>query len=68
MGRHPVKHARTLKERMSLEAQRLREEAAALPPGREREEMLRKARRAEVGANIDQWLASPGLQPPRADP
>jgi hypothetical protein len=27
--------------------------------------MLRKARQAETGAHMTEWLGSPGLQPPR---
>jgi hypothetical protein len=29
-----------------------------------REALLRKARQAETAAHIDDWLRSPGLQPP----
>jgi hypothetical protein len=35
------------------------------PPGKEREELLRKARQAETASRIDEWLSSPGLQPPK---
>jgi len=44
---------------------RLREEAKTLPPGALREGKLRKARQAETAAHIDDWLRSPGLQPPK---
>jgi hypothetical protein len=42
----------------------LREEAKKLPHGPEREILLRKARQAETGSHLSEWLRSPGLQPP----
>jgi hypothetical protein len=47
------------------EAERLREQAKAVPPGIECDELLREARQADTAALIDEWLSSPGLQPPR---
>jgi hypothetical protein len=54
-----------LDERLAEEAKRLHEEALRLPPGPAREEALRRARRAETGSHISEWLRSPGLRPPR---
>jgi hypothetical protein len=45
-------------------AKEAREQAEKLPPGNEREALLRKAREAHVAANIDGWANSPGLRPP----
>jgi hypothetical protein len=56
--------ALSLEERLTAEAKRLREQAATLPPGPEREELIRKARLTETGAHINDWLTSPGLRPP----
>ena len=53
-----------LDERLRQHGVRLREEACALPPGIEREQLLRFARQAETAARVDQWLASPGLRKP----
>lgn len=53
-----------LETRLAAEAERLREEAKSLPPGAARDEMLRKARQAETGSQMSEWLRSPGLQPP----
>jgi hypothetical protein len=53
-----------LEARLAAEAERLREEADSLPPGAARDEMLRKARQAETGSQMSEWLRSPGLQPP----
>jgi len=50
--------------RLSEEAKRLRAEAKLLPPGAVRDEMIRRARRAEIASHINEWLASPGLRPP----
>ena len=55
----------SLEERLSEEAKRLRKEAKLLPPGAAREELLRKAREAETGSRLSEWLRSPGLQPPK---
>ena len=64
MKRRRFKQTTTLEERLAQEAQRLREEAKRLPHGAEREILLRKARQAETGSHISDWLRSPGLQPP----
>ena len=64
MKRRRFKQTTTLEERLAQEAQRLREEAKRLPHGPEREILLRKARQAETGSHISDWLRSPGLQPP----
>ncbi|WP_245003799.1 MULTISPECIES: hypothetical protein [Bradyrhizobium] len=53
-----------LEERLAEEAKRLREEARSLPPGPLQDDALRKARQAETGSHMSQWLRSPGLQPP----
>ena len=65
MLRRRLKQTKSLEERLSQEAKRLREEAKLLPPGAEREALLRKARQAETGAHVSKWLSSPGLQPPK---
>jgi hypothetical protein len=55
---------KSLEERLSEEAKRLRAEAKLLPPGAERDALIRKARQAETGSHMTEWLTSPGLQPP----
>jgi hypothetical protein len=54
----------SLESRLAEEAKRLREEAKLLPPGAVREAILRKARQAEIGSHMTEWLTSPGLRPP----
>jgi hypothetical protein len=62
--RRRFKQTTTLEDRLAQEAERLREEAKKLPHGPEREILLRKARQAETGSHMSEWLRSPGLQPP----
>nr|WP_084302888.1 MULTISPECIES: hypothetical protein [unclassified Bradyrhizobium] len=63
--RRRFKHTLSLEERLAREAERLREQAKKLPHGLERETLLRKARQAETGSHMSEWLTSPGLQPPK---
>ena len=60
MQRRRFKQTLSLEERLAEEAKRLREEAKSLPPGARREELLRKARQAETGSHMSEWLSSPG--------
>ena len=62
--RHRIKHEKTFQQRLAEEAHRLREAAQALSPGTAQELLLARARQAETAARVDQWLTSPGLQPP----
>jgi hypothetical protein len=64
MQRRRFKQSKSLEERLSEEAKRLRAEAKLLPPGAVRDEMIRKAQQAETGSRINEWLTSPGLRPP----
>jgi len=63
--RRRFKQTTTLEARLAMEARQLREEAARLPPGVERERLLRKARQNDTASHIGDWLRSPGLQTPR---
>jgi hypothetical protein len=46
------------------EAERDRAQAAGLPPGSERDALIRKARRTDTAAHIGEWASSPGLRSP----
>ncbi|GMO75861.1 MULTISPECIES: hypothetical protein [Bradyrhizobium] len=63
--RRRIKQTTSLEERLTEQALRLRDEAKSLPLGIERERAIRKARQAETGAHISEWLNSPGLQSPK---
>ena len=65
MQRRRFKQTLPLEERLRLQAEADRERAERLPPGREREELLVRARRADTASHLTDWLTSPGLQPPR---
>jgi hypothetical protein len=62
--RRRIDYTDALEEQLASEAKRLREEAKKLRPGAEREQLLRRARQAETGSQMSEWLHSPGLQPP----
>lgn len=64
MQRRRFKQVESLEERLAREAERLREHAALLPPGPVREAIVRKARQAETGAQVSEWLGSAGLRAP----
>lgn len=55
----------SFRDRLATFAQNAREEAARLPPGMERDDVLRKARQADTAAHLDDWANSPGLQAPK---
>ena len=63
--RRRFKQQLTLRDRLASWAQQAQERASVLPPGPEREALVRKARQAEVATHLDDWVRSPGLQPPR---
>lgn len=64
MERRRFKQSAPLDQRLLEQARRLRKEARGIPPGMERERILRLARQAETGAHMSEYLSSPGLQPP----
>jgi hypothetical protein len=64
MERRHFKQIKSVEEGLSEEAKRLRAEAKLLPPGTERDALIRKARQAEIASRMNEWLTSPGLQPP----
>lgn len=54
-----------LTDRLSAFIRAMRERAALIPPGPERDEMLKKAKRAEVAREMEDWANSSELQPPK---
>ena len=65
MQRRRFTHKDQLEERLAKEAKRLREKAKLLKPSAARDALIRRARQAETGAHISEWLRSPGLRPPQ---
>ena len=62
--RRRVKQQFSLEERLARESKAAREKARFLPPGRDREILLRRARQHELAASLSEWLRSPGLRRP----
>jgi hypothetical protein len=60
--RRSVPH--TFKEQIAAEKSRLKAQAANLPPGAQKDALLKKIRQLEIASHINEWLSSPGLQPP----
>src|SRR3954451_21107140 len=65
--RRRFKQNLSLSERLMQDVERLRLQLAMLPPGPgpARDHLAKQIRQNETAANIDQWLTSPGLQPPQ---
>jgi hypothetical protein len=62
--RNRHKNLTSTTERLLEAAAEARRKAALLPPGPERHDLLRWARETETAAHMNEWLTSPGLQPP----
>jgi hypothetical protein len=60
--RRRFKQAMTLERRLLAEAEKLRSEAAGLPPSFKREQLFRKARQHEAAADMAAWISSPDLK------
>jgi hypothetical protein len=65
MERCRAKQETSLQERLANHGRRLRDEAKRLPPGGEREGLIRRARQTEIASHITEWLTSPGLASPK---
>ena len=55
----------SLDDRLEMFSSRLKAAANKLPPGPERDALLKRARIADTAAHIDAWANSPGLRGPR---
>ena len=65
MQRSRSKRIISFEERLAQEAERAKTQAEKLPEGLARDLLLKKARQTETAMHISEWLASPGLRPPR---
>lgn len=61
--RRRLKQQFTLQDRLAAWSKAIRVQAAHPRP--ERDALLKKARQAETGSNLNEWLRSPGLRPPQ---
>ena len=62
--RRPVTQTQSLHERLHAFAQEARARAAGLPSGMEPDQLLQKAREADMASHIEEWVNSSGLQSP----
>ena len=64
LKRRRQKQTISFKDRLAEWAEKIRKQAARLPPGTERDEMLKKTNQTNTTAHLDDWANSPGLRPP----
>jgi hypothetical protein len=54
----------TIEEKWHQQSEAAKSEAQNLPPGEERDALIRKARQLEPASQMNQLLSSPELRPP----
>ena len=54
----------TIEDNWRQQAEAAKIEAQTLPYEEERDALVKKARQLQIASQINQWLSSPGLQPP----
>jgi hypothetical protein len=62
--RRSVPHS--FEENIAAEKAKLEAQVARLKPGPQRDGLFRKIRQLETASHVNEWLTSPGLQPPTA--
>ena len=65
LKRRRTKQTIPLKDRLAAFAKEMVEQASLLPPGAEKEDLLRRARRADTASHLDDWANSRELQAPK---
>jgi hypothetical protein len=55
----------SIERKWHQQSEAAKNEAQKLPHGKERDALVRKARQLETASQINQWLSSPELQPPK---
>lgn len=63
--RRRFKQTTSLQDRLAAFAADLHEKAAKIPPGLERDMLLKKERQTDVAIHLQEWANSPGLRPPK---
>jgi len=59
-----IKKKTVVEQKCHEQSEAAKQEAAKLPHGKLKSELLREARQLETASQISLWLSSPGLQPP----
>jgi hypothetical protein len=62
--RRRFKQTTSLQERLTAFANDIREQAAIMPVGKDRDDLLERVRQADTAAHIDEWASSTRLRPP----
>lgn len=62
-GRRRFRQTTSFQDRLEAWSKELRERAEKVPPGTERDELLRKLSQVHTAAQFDDWTDSSGLQP-----
>lgn len=60
----PTAPKQSINDKWQEIADRIRDEASRLPPGKNRDAMLTKAQQLETARQINDWISSLGLQAP----
>jgi hypothetical protein len=55
----------TIEEKWRQQSEAARKEADKLPYGKQRDALVRRARQLLTASQINEWLSSPALQPPK---
>ena len=55
----------TIEQKWHQQAEAAKKEAEKLPHGKERDALVRKARQLQTASQINQWLSSSELKPPK---
>jgi hypothetical protein len=61
--RRRFKQTTSLQDRLAAFAQEVRDKASSLPPGNERQELLKKARQADTASHLNDLINSEGPTP-----
>jgi hypothetical protein len=56
---------KTTEQKWHRRSETVKDEAAKLPHGQLKDQLLQEARQLQTASQINLWLSSPGLQPPR---
>ena len=51
-------------DQIAVEKARLEAQVSGLPPGQQKDALLKKIGQLETASHINEWLSSPGLQTP----
>jgi hypothetical protein len=58
MRRRRIKHVISFEQRLAYQAYLAKERAKNLPPGKDRDALMRKARQIDAASQLNHWLTS----------